>query len=136
MEYHKEGKIDILQFKDYHEGINVPFVIYADFETFACKIDTCLPNPNMASTTHQMKYEACGYGYQVVCTNDNYTKPSVVYRGDNIVDFFFMICLKKRSTIMSSLQDPEELVTNEKPNSKILLTVISVIASLQKNLLK
>lgn len=95
MEYHKEGKIDILQFKDYHKGMNVPFVIYADFEAFACKIDTCLPNPNMASTTHQMKYEACGYGYQVVCTNDNYTKPSVVYRGDNIVDLFFYDMFKE-----------------------------------------
>jgi hypothetical protein len=64
--------------------MRVPFAIYADFEALAAKIDTCLPDSTTSSTTHQTKFEACGYAYQVVCTNDNYSKPP-----ETIIESFF-----------------------------------------------
>lgn len=59
--------------------MKVPFVIYCDMEAFAEKIDTCLPNPSSSHTTQLVKYEACGFGYQVVCVDDRYTKSPVIY---------------------------------------------------------
>lgn len=64
-------------------------MIYADFEALACKMDTCFPDPHFASTTHETRFETCGFAYQVICTNDSYTKEPVVYRGEEVVDRFF-----------------------------------------------
>jgi len=77
--------------------MNVPFVIYADFETFIKKIDPCLPDPqkSIASTTPNTRFEPCGFGYQVVGLDDKYTKPPVVYRGPN-VSKIFIECLEKQ----------------------------------------
>lgn len=78
--YPQEGKNDILEFRDYEKFTRVPFVIYADLECYAKKMDGCTPNLNSSSTTHQTKFEACGYSYVVVCSNEKYTKPAVAYR--------------------------------------------------------
>lgn len=110
MEYPKEGKDDILQFKDYHKAMKVPFVIYADFEALACKMDTCSPNPNFSSTTHETKFEACGFAYQVICTNDNYTKAPVVYRGTAVADRFFAALFNEEEYINSILENHEPLI--------------------------
>lgn len=79
--------------------MRVPFAIYADFEALAAKIDTCLPDPTTSSTTNQTKFEACGYAYQVVCTNDNYSNhPSFteVRKPQNISS---MTCSKKKNIL-------------------------------------
>jgi hypothetical protein len=77
------GKNDILEFKDYEKTLKVPFVIYADFETINRKLHTCAPNPKHSSTTATTKLEVCGFGYKVVCEDEKYTKPAVIYRGEN-----------------------------------------------------
>jgi hypothetical protein len=41
-----EGDGDIVEFEDLSKQIRVPFVIYCDFEAFARKLDTCLPDPS------------------------------------------------------------------------------------------
>jgi len=93
--------------------MRVGFTIYADLEALTSKIDTYLPNPNISSTTHQTKFEACGYAYQVVCTNDNYTKPPVIYRGTNAVEHFFEDMFKEEEYIQNSYADVEPLIMIE-----------------------
>ena len=51
------------EFEDFSKQMRVPFVIYCDFEAFARKLDTCLPDPSRSNTTMTVNYEACGYGY-------------------------------------------------------------------------
>jgi hypothetical protein len=46
-----EGDGDIVEFEDLSKQIRVPFVIYCDFEAFARKLDTCLPDPSRSKTT-------------------------------------------------------------------------------------
>lgn len=116
VEFPKEGE-NILEFRDFHKSMRVGFTIYADFEALARKIDTCLPNPNTSSTTHQTKFDACGYAYQVICTNNNYTKPPVVFRGDNAVEHFFESMFKEEEYIQSIYGDIEPLImTDETEN--------------------
>ena len=62
VEYPKEGHNSFYNSKT-HKTMRVPFAIYADFEASATKIDTCLPDPTTSSTTHQTKFDACGYAY-------------------------------------------------------------------------
>lgn len=72
---------DVIEFDDFSKKMKVPFVVYCDFEAFARPLDTCHPNPNQSHTTPTVNYEACGYGYQVVCEDERYSKPPVIYRG-------------------------------------------------------
>ena len=110
--YPKEGKNDILEFRDYEKCTRVPFVIYADFECYAKKMDGCTPNSNSSSTTHQTKFEACGYSYVVVSSNDKYSKPPVVYRGDDAVRHFFENMCKEEEYIGEKLTQIEPLIMN------------------------
>lgn len=121
VEYPKEGQ-NFLQFKDFHKTMRVPFAIYADFEALATKIDTCLPDPTTSSTTHQTKFEACGYAYQVVCTNDNYSKPPVLYRGENATEHFFDDMFKEEEYIKNILNDAEPLIMTEETEAQFRRT--------------
>ena len=78
-------KNDVLQFTDYEKTLKVPFVIYADTETIVQKVDTCQPNPDRSASTPSTKLEVCGFGYKVVCEDERYTKPAVIYRGKDAV---------------------------------------------------
>lgn len=95
-----------------HKQIRVPFVIYADFEALATKYDSCLPNPNKSSTTHQTIFDPCGYAYQVVCANDKYSKPPVVYRGINAATHFIDQIMEEEIYIKEKLSNPEPLIMN------------------------
>lgn len=112
VQFPEKGK-DILSFRDYDKQIPVLFVMYADFEAYARKLDTCHPNPEKSSTTHKTKFEACGYSHVVVSTNDRYTKPAVVHRGDNAVKHFLDNMLKEEEYITQKLSQIEPLIMNE-----------------------
>ena len=116
--YPKEGENDILEFKDFHKLSRVPFVIYADFECYAKKIDICHPNPEHTSTTQTTKFEACGYSYVVVCSNGKYTKSPVAYRGDNAVRHFLENVILEEEYIESKLQDSEPLIMSEETENQ------------------
>lgn len=113
MTYPKERGNDILQFQGNEKCMRVPFVIYADFECYARKIDTCHPNPDESSTTHTTKFEACGYSYVVVSSNDKYSKPAVVYRGDDAVKHFFEDIMEEEEYIKEKLSEVEPMIMNE-----------------------
>ena len=100
---------NILEFKSYEKKLKVPFCIYADFECFARKIDTCLPDPAKSSTTNKTMFEACSFGYKVVCTDDRYTKPTVIYRGPNVTETFLRKLVEEEMHIKNILNNIEPL---------------------------
>ena len=77
-------------FKNYHKQQRVPFAIYADFEAITKTVQGCRPNNDKSYTEAYQFHENCGYGYKVACCyNDEYTKPTQMYRGKDAV-FKFM----------------------------------------------
>ena len=77
-------------FHNYQKQLAVPFVIYADCEALTRKIDSCSPPGDKSYTQAYQKHEACGFGYKVVCHYDQkYSKPAVIYRGENPVPKFY-----------------------------------------------
>ena len=77
----EKGKI---KFKNYFKQLPIPFKIYADFE---CN----LKNVECYEGTYTKKYHEyvpCSYAYKVVCIDDKFSKPIVVYRGDQFKDQF------------------------------------------------
>ena len=80
---------DMVYFKNYHKGLEVPFVIYADFEAINEKVHGCQANNDKSDTESYQKHGDCGYGYNVVyCYDDKYSKPVQIYRRENAVHKF------------------------------------------------
>ena len=82
-----------LHFKDHYKQLKVPFVIYADFESLTTKISSATPNRGKSFTEKYQHHEPCGFSYVVVSEVGRYSKPAVVYRGEDAVDKFLQ-CLE------------------------------------------
>jgi len=72
---------------------------------FAQRIDKCQPNPCILSTTASTRFEACGFGYQVVSIIDKYTKAPIVYRGLNVGRTFLEYFIEEERQIKEILKD-------------------------------
>ena len=81
----------IIEFKNYFKQIPVPFKIYADFE---CN----LRGVESYEGSYTKKYQdhvPCSFSYKAVCINDMFTKPIVVFRGENVAYEFIKAILKE-----------------------------------------
>ena len=63
-------KGEILDFKDHHRKMRVPFVVYADFEAFTAPISTCSPSGDKSYTNQYQKHTPCGFSYYIKCFDD------------------------------------------------------------------
>ena len=81
----------IIEFENYFKQIPVPFKIYADFE---CN----LRGVECYEGSYTKKYQdhiPCSFAYKVVCIDDRFTKPIVVFRGENAAYDFIKAILKE-----------------------------------------
>ena len=80
-----------IEFEHYSKKIPVPFKIYADFE---CNVRS-VENYEGSYTKKHQDHVPCSFAYKVVCIDDRFTKPIVVYRGENAAYEFIKAILKK-----------------------------------------
>ena len=84
----EEGTIECTK---YFKQIPVPFKIYADFESN-------LQTVEIFEGTYSKKYQdhdPCSFAYKVVCIDDKFTKPIVVFRGENAAYEFIKAVFKE-----------------------------------------
>ena len=74
----------IIEFENYFKQIPVAFRIYANFE---CNLKG-VESYEGSYTKKYQNHVPCSFGYKVVCNDDRFTKPIVVYRGENAVYAF------------------------------------------------
>ena len=82
---------ETIKFKNYFKQIPVPFKSYADFESN-------LEDVEIYEGSHSKKYQdhiPCSFAYKVVCIDDKFTKPIVVFRGENAAYEFIKAILKE-----------------------------------------
>ena len=72
-------KGSITHFKNHHKKIDVPFVIYADFESIIKPIQTCQPNPEECYTEKKQKHVPVSFCYYVKCSFDDKNSKLVEY---------------------------------------------------------
>ena len=72
-----------IKFKKYHKQMQVPFVIYADFESIIKPYQAAAGDKSEIKNKHQ----ACGYGYQIV-RYDGASSNVRIYRGEDAVEQF------------------------------------------------
>ena len=112
----KEGSM--VQFKNYHKQMPVPFVMYADFEAITEKVSGCQPDDAKFYTDKYQKHTGCSYGYKVVsCYDDKYSKPVKIYRGENSIGHFMLHMLSEveycQKMIATEFQKPLQMTDEE-----------------------
>ena len=81
----------IIKFENYSKQLPVPSKIYADFE---CNLhDTEIYEGSCAKKYHD--HVPCSYAFKLVCIDDRFSKPVVVYRHKNAAYEFIKAILKK-----------------------------------------
>ena len=103
---------ETIEFKNYFKQLPVLFKIYADFE---CN----LKNVECYEGTYTKKYHEhvpCSYAYKVVCIDDRFSKPIVVYGGVNAAYEFIKAILKERKYCKKILKEQfnKNLIMTEK----------------------
>ena len=111
-----------IHFKNHYRKQRVPFVVYADFECFTEKIDTCQPNDGKSFTNRYQKHKPSGFSYLIKCFDDNLFSPKLVkYTAespdDNIPQLF----------IESLESDIKEIYNKFKIQKKMVMTREDVI---------
>ena len=73
-----------IKFKNYFKQLAVPFKIYADFQSLLKGVRVSDRN-NTSYTEKYQDHIPCSFTYKVVCIDDKFNKPVVLYRGKNAV---------------------------------------------------
>ena len=81
----------IIKFENYFKQIPVPFKIYADFE---CNLKSVKCNEGSYTEIYQ-DHIPCSFAYKIVCIDDRFTKPIIIYRGENAACEFIKAILEE-----------------------------------------
>lgn len=98
-----------LNYPDVSKQLNVPFVVYADFECIAEAISTCQPDVCKSSTTKLAKHIPSGFTYKIVGPNDSLTDDHVTYRGENVAETFVQHMLQVEDRLINILRESKPL---------------------------
>ena len=117
-----EGKFlgpKYIYFKNYYKKQRVPFVVYADFECFTEKIDTCQPKDTKSFTNRYQKHRPSGYSYLIKCFDDDILSPKLVHytaesQNDNIPQLFIESLEEDIKEIYNRFKIPKKMVMSPK----------------------
>ena len=60
--------------------MRVPFIVYADFESFTPQLSTCQSNPDKSYTKRYQKHTPSGFCYHIKCFDDTlYSQEPVTF---------------------------------------------------------
>ena len=121
----EEVKIEMpggrLCFKNHYKKQRVPFVVYADFECFTEKIDTCQPGDGKSFTNQYQKHKPSGYSYLIKCFDDNLFSPKLVKytaesTDEDIPQLFVESLEKDIKEIYNRFKKPKKMVMTREDN--------------------
>ena len=104
-----------IKFNHFHKKMRVPFVVYADFECFTEKIDTCQPEEGKSFTNQYQKHKPSGFSYLIKCFNDDILAPHLRHYtaespDDNIPRIFIESLEKDIKEIYNKFKKPKKMV--------------------------
>lgn len=106
-------KGSVIEFKNYDRKQNVPFVLYADFESMLVPVQGCERDPHVASTTDRQVHVPIAFAYYIVCSFDASKNRLVTYRGTDCVDKFVKSIYSDVKEINSHLSNNVPMIFNE-----------------------
>jgi hypothetical protein len=104
-----------LSFKNYNRSMRVPFVVYADFESFIKPIDTCQPNPDSSYTKQYQKHIPSSFCYHIKCFDDEiYSQEPVTFTAesedDDVAGTFFDTLENNIKEIYNKFKWPKRMI--------------------------
>jgi hypothetical protein len=88
-----------VEFRAIERMLNVPFVIYADFESYTTKLHNATKKSGMEP--YQLHVPS-GFAYLIVSSDSNRKYAPVLYRGPDVVERFLQ-CMKQESEAINSI---------------------------------
>ena len=89
-----------IEFKNYFKQIPDPFKIYSDFQCILKSVESY----EISCSKKYQSHVRCSFAYKVVCIDYRFSKPIVVYRGENSAYKFIL----KQLLALSWLWENEE----------------------------
>ena len=80
-----------IEFENCSKKRLVPFKVYGDFECNLEKVGSC----EGSYTKKYQDHVPCSFAYKVVCIGDRFSKPIIVFRGENAAYKFIKTILKE-----------------------------------------
>ena len=115
IELPKKGTM--LEFKNYHRLEKVPFLVYADFESFIKPLDTCDLNPEGSYTKQYQKHEPSSFCYYIKCFDNEVYEPKLVsYTGKDTAQKFVEM-LEEDIKIIANIPE-KNMIFGEKEKEK------------------
>ncbi|XP_065682280.1 uncharacterized protein LOC136095509 [Hydra vulgaris] len=78
----------MIKFNHFKRSMRVPFVVYADFESFIKPINTCTPNPDESYTKQYQKHTPSSFCYYIKCFDESIEETIEETIGHNILATF------------------------------------------------
>ena len=88
-------KSGLIKFKNCFKQLAALFKIYADFESVLKGVQSNDRSNNTLYTQENQNHILCSFAYKVVCIDDKFSKPVVLYRGKDAVNKFIEAILEK-----------------------------------------
>ena len=113
------GEGTTLKFKNYNRSMRVPFIVYADFESFIKPIDTCEPNPKNSYTKQYQKHTPSSFGYYIKCFDDEIYPPNLVTYtastdNEDVAQIFVNMLEEDVKSIYKRFSTPKEMIFGAK----------------------
>ena len=95
--------------------MRVPFIVYADFESFMPPILTCQPNPDKSYTKWYQKHISSGFCYHIKCFDDTlYSQEPVTFvkehNDDDVAQIFIDTLEKNIKDIYRKCKFPKSVI--------------------------
>ena len=108
-----------LKFKNYNRSMRVPFIVYADFESFIKPIDTCEPNPKNSYTKQYQKHTPSSFSYYIKCFDDEvYSQNPVTYTAstdnEDVAQIFVNMLEENVKSIYKRFDKPKKMIFGPK----------------------
>jgi len=112
-----------LSFKNYNRSMKVPFVVYADFESFVKPIDTCQPDPSKSYTKPYQKHTPSSFCYYIKCFDDAvYNREPVSFtaesENDDVAQIFVDMLEQDIRRIYKRFRRPKKMIFTEADEKK------------------
>ena len=116
-----EGKFlgpEYIYFKNHYKKQRVAFVVYADFECFTEKIDTCQPDEGKSFTNQYQKHRPSGFSYLIKCFDDDILTPllrqyTAKSPDEDIPQLFIESLEKDIKEIYNKFKKPKKMVMTQ-----------------------
>ena len=111
----------ILSFTNCNRSMRVPFVVYADFESFIKPIDTCQPDPSKSYIKAYQKHMPSSFCYYIKCFDDKVysQKPksfTAESEDDDVAQIFVDMLEKNIRRIYRKFKRPRRMIFTEADN--------------------